>query len=244
MFTLTAGWILISRWNAGPVVDGLTLDQWLATSFDYEDGRYQGGTTEEFNRALHKFGTNAIPHLLAKLQTRQFPGTQHILNWLGSSPNRLALAHQLRLDYSILQRQRAVHGFYALGSLATNAIPQILQMPPSYHTMGALSAMGNAALPALRDATTYGPDQVKSTAMSALESPQFEFKKEEVVAIWIERLADPSPSIRLHAARLIGNSKPIRTQAAIKPLEKIINDPDPEVAAAVQTALSKIKTTP
>ena len=77
--------------------------------------------------------------------------------------------------------------------------------------------------------------------MSALESPQFDFKREEIVAIWIERLADPSPSIRLHATRLLGNTRPIRAQAAIEPLQKLANDPDPEVALAVSNALSTLE---
>ena len=126
----------------------------------------------------------------------------------------------------------------ALGSLATNAIPQILAMAPNYHTRGALSAMGTASLPTLRDAAAHGSDQVKVHAMSALESPQFDFRREEIVAIWIERLADPSPSIRLYAARLLGNTRPIRAQAAIEPLQKLNSDPDPEVALAVKTALT------
>jgi hypothetical protein len=237
---LTAGWILFSRWNAGPAVDGLTLDQWLESSFDFEDGVYSGRITVEFNAALQKLGTNAIPHLLAKLQTREFPLTLRLRQWIGATRDQQTLAHKLRLNYSILQRQRAVHGFMALGSLATNAIPQILSMPPNYHTRGALAGIGPAGLPILRDAAAHGSDQIKSHAMSALESRQFDFKREEIVAIWIERLADPSPSIRLHAARLLGNTRPIRAQAAIEPLQKLANDPNPDVALAVKGALGNL----
>jgi len=240
-FCLCAGWILYSRWAAGPTIDGLTLDQWLETSFDFEDGRDTGGTTTEFNSALQEFGTNAIPHLVAKLRTREFPVTKRLLAWIGPRPNGVAFAHTLRLDYSILQRQRAVHGFMALGSLATNAIPEILAMPPTYQTMGAVAGIGPAGLPALRHIAAYGTDHLKSNAMSALESSQYDFKREEIVAIWIERLTDPSPSIRLHAARLIGKTRPIRAQSAISPLQKLINDPDPEVAAAAKVALGNLQ---
>jgi hypothetical protein len=92
LFCLAAGWILFSRWTAGPAIDGLTLDQWLSTSFDFEDGRYRGGTTTEFNSALRKFGTNAIPHLLAKLRTRENPVTARLLQWIGPRPDGGALA--------------------------------------------------------------------------------------------------------------------------------------------------------
>jgi HEAT repeat protein len=108
--------------------------------------------------------------------------------------------------------------------------------------MQAFAAMGTSSLPYLREAARTGPDQIKSDAISALESSEFDFKREEIVAIWIERLDDPSPSIRLHAARLLGKAKPIRAQAAIQPLQNHLNDPDPEVSATIGAAFSNLNT--
>lgn len=113
-------------------------------------------------------------------------------------------------------------------------------MPPSYFTMQAIAALGASSLPTLGDLCRNSPDQIKSHAMSALKSTEFDFKREEIVEIWIGRLDDPSPSIRLHAARLLGKARPIRAQAAIQPLQNHLSDADPEVAAAIKSALSNL----
>lgn len=219
------------------MVDGLTLDQWLATTFTFENRIAHESITPEFNHALQKLGTNALPHLLSKLQIRRLPRERMIAKWIAATPNPQGVANLVGLNRWYIEGQRAVYGFRALGSLATNSLPEILAMPPTGFTMHAIAAMGNAALPILHAATQNGPDQVKSNAMSALESSEYDFKREQIVEIWIECLADPSPSIRLHAIRLLSQAKPIRAQAAIKPLEDLSNEPDPEVASAATSAL-------
>lgn len=223
------------------MVDGLTLDQWLATSFDHEDGTFRSTITPEFNHALQKFGTNALPRLLSRLQTRRLPGERVIAKWAAATPNPQAFATAVGLNRWYIEGQRGINGLQALGSLATNAIPEILAMEPSLFTMRALADMGYSAIPILHDATRNGSDQIKSHAMSAFESSDFDFSREKIVEIWVERLTDPSPSIRLHAARLLGKTKPVRAQAAIEPLRKLANDPNPEVAAAASNALSTLE---
>jgi hypothetical protein len=236
---LAGGWLAISHARKGPVVDGLTLDQWLNFAAYFEDGRYESVDSAEFRNAVRQFGTNAIPRLISRLYTRELPGIQMAYQVLGKD-----LFLRLGFGRSMIERERALLGFSALGSLATNAIPELLQPPRNGRfTARVFDSIGTSAFPHLVEQIRTGDSQVKSYAMSALEVRAFDFQRDEVVAVWMECLTDSSPSIRLYAARLIGNTRPMRAQKAIPALQAAINDRDAEVVAEAKAALTKLVST-
>jgi hypothetical protein len=235
-FLLVAGWLVMSRARKGPVVDGLTLDQWLDTSASVEDGQYQSVDSSEFRSAVRQFGTNAIPRLIRRFYARELPGMQTTYRVLGKN-----LFFRLGFGRCFLERERALLGFSALGSLATNAIPELLRPPRGCHfTSRVFDSIGTSAFPYLVEQIRTGDLQVMSYAMSALEVRAFDFQREEVVAVWTECLTNSSPSIRLHAARLIGNTRAVRAQKAVPALQAAISDRDPEVVAGAKAALAKL----
>lgn len=237
---LLGGWLVFSSLQRGPVADGLTLDQWLAFSFSYEDGSYKSFMSEDFNRAIQKMGTNAIPRLMSKLTTKEMPGSRAIMKIVGAKSYSEPMAHLLGLDRAVIERQRAVNGFKALGPAGTNAIPALLELPWGFFSAEIFEAMGAAPLPFLKEAIATGRMEVKLRAMGALEGQAYDPKREEIVAIWAERLRDENPSVRLYAARLIGNAKPARAQAVIPALEMAAKGSD-EAATAAREALARLK---
>lgn len=242
--SLLGAWLVYSTLHRGPVVDGLTLDQWLAHSFYYEDGAYRGYASEDFNRAIQEMGTNAIPRLLSKLRTKELPGAPLIMNLVGAKSYSEPISNALGLNRAAIQRQRAVYGFKALGALGTNAIPALLELPWGFFMMEVFDGMGTAALPHLLEPIRTGRMEVKLRAMGALEAKIYDIKREEIVAIWSERLQDEDRSVRLYAARLIGNAKPARAQAALPALQIAAKDPIAEVAEAAQEAIGKLRQAP
>ena len=235
-------WIWAWRSGQGPVVDGLTLDQWLELSFQYEDGAYQNNGGQEFNRAIANLGTNAIPHLIKRLRTRDVPWSPLARRVLGTKITP-AVASTLRLNRGWVERRRAVNGFRALGSVAIDAIPDLLASYPRapFEVCEVFDSMGSSTLPQLEQHIRNGEVETKIAAMSALSTRAFDYKREETVAIWVECLTNEAPRIRRFAATLLGNTRPIRAQAAIPRLQAAVHDSDQEVALAAQGALKKLQ---
>lgn len=135
---LGAGWWLAR--DREPAYQGKTLSAWL---HELDLLYYDGPDTEEAYAAVQQIGTNAIPHLLRKLQTKEYPweGWQQWLPHRGFSWLRLPAASGQRMD--------ALAGFRALGQQALPAIPQLLTLcaktnHDSSWTFAALNAIGDA----------------------------------------------------------------------------------------------------
>lgn len=238
-----AGWIY-SR-DTSPEVDGRRVNEWLASTFYFKDKVFLNVRTAEFDRAMEKAGTNALPMILEKIRTRDFPHhgpTWTLLKRLGMDNPSSSLLHWLLLDRAYIAHERGYNGMRAIGAAATNAIPDLIRLGEREPLVAlkALSCIGPEKLTLLRQYALNGSVESRRRAMHALETRSLDSRLEEVVDVWIECLKDESRVIRHRAAVLLKNATPARAQAAVPALKIASSDVDANVAAAAKIALEKL----
>lgn len=228
-----------------PEYQGQSLSEWLGPTFQWDGSTYQGMISTDFERAMQAMGTNTIPYLIRMLRTRELPGTSVLLRVRGNTWNDPLIAG-LHLNFAMVRRQRAVHGFRALGSLATNAVPELLKLAlgnaaRETDVWRSLDGIGQSALPQMKEALESPKEEIRVAAILALAQPCYDFKRETIVDLWCECFNDPSSRVRRTAARCIGGASAVRARGAIAALEKAAQDPSSDVAWAAQTALNSIR---
>jgi hypothetical protein len=244
---LTASFCRPRSWrHHGPISHGKYLSEWLEEAFYTDERGFVGGAGNEFKAALQEIGTNAIPELMRRVRAHDNLRRPNSLAKIILRVPGKKLEHSLQIHLGIfegyLDQRRAIYGFRALGVLATNAIPLLVEVSDSTSAaVETLGAIGPVAFPALRHYAREGSKPAKLNAMMALAQPSFDFKRDETVDVWIDCLTDPDPYIRTTAAMLIGSASPIRAQQAIPHLKQAANDSDTNVAAAAKSAIGKIR---
>jgi hypothetical protein len=145
------GWLMVKP--SAPTYQGKTLDQWLeivGKTFHRQDDVIA-------LEAIRHFGTNAIPTLIANLETKNSPIRDRAAQWLYGHPGI-----PIKILSPIDKRYRGYLGFCALGPDGSPAIPQLIRLlndPDAADNsrdfaIRSLDAMGPVAASAIPDLVT------------------------------------------------------------------------------------------
>ena len=138
-------WLIVrSHEPPEPVYQGKRLSEWLLPR---TDGTFDPGAKQ----AVHKIGTNAIPTLLRMLRARD---SKLKLKLVGlAQKQRLIKINFVSAD---IRNYEAGWGFEILGSIASNAVPALIQIyaeniseTSQTATIGAIGFIGPAAAAAV-----------------------------------------------------------------------------------------------
>jgi HEAT repeat protein len=179
--------------DSEPVCEGKRLGEWveLLTAGN-------GSKRAEAEVALRQMGTNALPHLVRMLRTRDSAFKENV---------RLVASLQtmvnLRLSRAADQRSRALAAFEALGSEARAAIPDLadlLNRGENPMDLGrALAAVGPDAVWPLTQALAHEDGEIRAAAAYGLGLLRAEGRV--VVPVLVRGLEDKDYAVRFYAAR-------------------------------------------
>jgi hypothetical protein len=224
-----------------PQYDGRTLSEWLATTYDLKDGGWIVGSLPQFKNAMEAMGTNTIPALVHMLTHEDTRVNQLLLQRVFRDVTHPTY-NRLGMNRAFFDRERAVIGFKALGSCATNAIPQLLAHRPSGELPHVLDAIGTESLPIVLQFLDNGTENVKFTCLFALQAricdPQLAVRK------WVEYSAHPSSKLRFAAVALLLKAPPELQAFARDALRRASSDNDYRVASTAASVLSRLGATP
>jgi hypothetical protein len=225
------GWI-----NPEPRFHGRSLTQWLEPTYHFQNGRVISTPPPDFQTALQSMGTNAVPHLVRMLAAKDYSFCQPLLQRVGDVNN--AALNRLGLNKPWLTRNRAVHGFAALGQSATNAIPEMLHSWPTGEMVDALQGIGPAGLPLVLKAITDGDEPTRFAGLFGLQARAYDRKI--VVDTWIEHTKDPSPQVRWAATTLLWAAPQLYREVVLTNLSRLESDADPKVAAMAKLTSQRV----
>jgi hypothetical protein len=150
-----------------PVYQGKRLSGWLA------DLDLNGRSPDQARQAVRAIGTNSFPVLLRMLSTKD-PLWKKFLIALSLKQSII----EFRFSQADVVRCRAVEGYAALGEVAKDGVPALIQMMDSeicvevrIDTAAALGAIGpsaKAAIPALLKAAGDPNPELRKIAIFAL----------------------------------------------------------------------------
>lgn len=213
-----------------PVAQGKRLGIWLK---DLPFGR-PGEKRQRAQEAIQEMGTNALPALLAMLNSEDSPFTLKLIELLGK-PSVLRLHFMTAYDRRLL----AHYGLEALGAAAKPAIPALAErlnhgdMPGQ--SANALARIGGAdALPPLTQALTHEDQQVRYATVLALG--QLGRQSEQAVPLLLSLLAQPDPKMRFHAALALGEMGK-RPTVVVPALIRALGDADSNVRRGAAAGL-------
>ena len=216
LIALVAG-VAVAVWyyrapNAGPVrVVARNDDRWLDDLQSRSPKDVERATAE-----LEQRGTAALPVIRRTLQDP------------GADP-----AH----------RKAALKASAILGARAAEAIPDVAASLEdknfSPEAALALSFMGSAAVPALRDAIKSDEPAVRREALRSLGKlrERASIDPQLVVPVLLESLEDPDPAVRNVAVTYLGIVRDL-PEKSVAGLIKALADEQPEVRQAAAVALS------
>jgi hypothetical protein len=212
-FLAIAGGVLyfFSRNDPEPVYQGKTLSAWLkgynplaygpaSTPQQWKDhvSAYQTNVSAA-NDAMHHIGTNAIPFLCRMLREQDPPLKTKLVGLIRRH-------HFFETSFTLAteRNHQAGSAIEALGDLAANAVPELIEMYKQKRyqrsvllCLDASAPASRAAMPILMAATTNADSAVRLYSALALEHAQAE--PYLVVSILAKSLHDPDPVIREQA---------------------------------------------
>jgi len=193
-----ASWLL-AKTNLEPKYAGHSLGYWTQ--------QYCGLEDPEAAAAIQAIGTNAIPDLLAALQSKP-----PISERLGSARKKLLRRIGIRTGASpyFPKAFAASTAFKALGTNAIPAIPVLLQVAadPSHpvfahHALDALGSMGDLGAPALLTAARDKSHPYRRYAILTISVSDYSEYHDEVVANLKNILHDEDLRMSQQASRAI-----------------------------------------
>src|SRR4051794_11588646 len=126
--------LIVLAWRAfpprEPVYQGKTLTVWLKQYGANHWSATNQGLEKEAQTAIRKIGTNAHPHLLKMMTTRESPLRIKLMSWVSSKwLARLHLPSVNGYRRSISERRRlGAYGWIALDSDAHSAVPNLIAL--------------------------------------------------------------------------------------------------------------------
>jgi HEAT repeats len=212
----TVMWQVLCPREPEPLYQGKPLSFWLN---GYDSGSFSGTnaalapTRQEADTAMRHIGTNALPALLRMLRTPDSPFKDMLSN-LARKQRFIKIQPPM---HSEMQHFTAMWGLCAVGSEASNALPQLMEIYERHPNAlsqqivpAVLSGIGpsaQAAIPLLIKGTAHTNENVRMNSIYALG--QIHAAPDLAVPALIKCLHDPSPYIRANAARslsMFGNS--------------------------------------
>jgi hypothetical protein len=211
------------------------------------------------DKALHHFGTNAIPTLLRMLRARDSALTlklvelarkQHFVKITfqpASHRNMIACMALGRLGPEAAGAVPALIAVYdrSLASMRSRkaghdypAESLVLEIPPVFESIG---PGAKAAVPTLLRGAAYTNANVRWVAVAALGKISSEPKI--VVQVLIQALRDPDAGVRREAVRALANFGQ-DAGAAVPALIELLNDPDWSVREVVLIAFGRLPLRP
>lgn len=218
-----------------PTYQGKALGDWLDDAI-YGDPKSLAWRNAQ--TAIQQIGTNALPHLLQRLETPFTDTDRSLTQWI---KNQAWLSDQTRDrlgDQSLHRWKQASEGFSALGTNAAPATQRLIYLA-GMHGAGlgtvpvyALETIGPAAIDPLIQSLTDSDRTMKLGALYGLRT----LKIERAVPGLLICLDDPDAHIREEAVNVLALIKPPR-DAGIERLIRILRDPEVAVSRAAARAL-------
>jgi hypothetical protein len=241
VLVLAVGIDLLALRSHDPIYQGKSLSAWLQ-GYQYADRAPQH---KEADEAVQHIGTNAIPTLLRMLRSKDSAFTVKL--------RKLArkVAPNVEYHMAAFDNNHATEGFKALGSVASNAVPQLIEIyelniseDSQSETAMSLAYVGPAAIAAvpslLNGIKTNSSSDVRFSSIKTLGA--IHSLPEKVVPVLTDLLNNSGVIVRLAAAEALGhygtNAKP-----AVTTLFKALNDRELAVRDAAEEALTQIDPT-
>ncbi len=230
-----------------PAYHGKRLGVWVEQYYQEFDSWKRTGTSEA-RTAVRTIGTNGLPALLRMLGATDPPLKRKILA-LAKKQSLVTLPMRPAEHY----RWLAGWGFSALGPMAKPAVPAIIELlkdkdpavrAAAAHAFSSIGPEAEAAVPALvRCLDDRNNGLLQINAMMALGS--IHTNGELAVPVLIEYLEGPRRewnywSCAIQALSLYGEVG--QADAAIPVLQRLVEDPDPNIRDAAARALRRMKT--
>jgi HEAT repeat protein len=177
--------------------DGKTLASWLR---EY-DATGQKGNTATVDGAIRHFGTNAVPHLLGLLASKECPASAFIAN-LASKQGIL----RIRSVTADTKHARALAGLRALGGCGKELVPQLRRMnrlDNHQYVMTCLADLGEDGVAPLLMELTNHEAAIRSYAAYELGWVGHA-KGREIAPLLSQSLADSDADVRYNAAMALG----------------------------------------
>jgi HEAT repeats len=218
-------WTVLRSSAPEPVYQGKPLSYWLQ---GYDVGPAMNMVSvKEADEAVHAICTNAIPTLLQMLRAHDSPLKTELLVW--AKRHHIPGIHYAR---PINLNFEASLAFYALGSQATNAIPDLIDILDqnisdgsinwTAAVLGSMGPRAAAAVPALLRVPKNTNGFAYGSVLYALG--RIHAKPDEAVPVLITALKDPSAANRSSAIFALGRFQG-DAKSAVPALVTIINEP-------------------
>lgn len=226
-------WLLLRPGQTGPVYHGKTLSAWSNS---------RNLSRDDWQKAVAAGGTNAIPTLLAMLETKD-------------SALKLALMALTRKQRLINFRffpaqgrhQQAIDGFAVLGDRADIAVPTLTRLYDQNISassqraaaliLGKIGPPAKEAIPSLARGVDNTNVVVRGCTIWALA--RIHSQPDVVVPILVKSLSDPDSSVRVNAAMGLRDFG-ADAKVAVPTLIESLKDPDPTARSYAETALKAI----
>jgi len=188
-----------------PAYQGKKLSQWMHELPDLLEHEWNADSPIRAREALHNIGTKAIPHLLKRIQTRDWALKSKLIE-LDERYDLPGIHFERR---AILRQCEAARGFRLLGPKGVLALPALEHLlhqgdDPGGFVAWAMAGIGSEAVVPLTNALTNRNHEVRKNAAFALGTL---YGADESLAIrgLIEALHDSNELVRIHAVRSLGN---------------------------------------
>jgi peptidoglycan/xylan/chitin deacetylase (PgdA/CDA1 family) len=185
-----------------PVYQGRRLSVWLREVPSFSTGF--SDPNQPAKRALQHVGTNAIPFLMERLQSRDPQWKVDGVRWLESRYDvnfTAALAE--------VKREQAVNGFFALGRIAEPAIPELSALVTgadkgdALYALAALQAIGGPqTMPVVFSVLTNDDSFLREGALRYVGN--FRSHARAAVPVLVKNLDANEKSVRASAAAALG----------------------------------------
>jgi hypothetical protein len=211
LVAVVAAVVWLSMPSPEPVYQGKRLSYWLA---GYDTGNYNAmhpmgpspPTAGQADNAIRQIGTNAVPALLRMLQLPNPTLTERLLNVARKQ-------HIIKIPFeSANLNEKAFFGLMALGSQASNAVPQLIAIfeknPSSFPQTAAPAILGTIgpaserAVPALLQGITHPHKTVRGNVIFALG--RIHAQPKLVVPALIKCLNDSDQFVQAAAVEALG----------------------------------------
>ena len=179
-----------------PVYQGKRLGEWLN-----EWDTFNVDTNAPTAEAIRQMGTNAFPHLIRLLRSKDSALKRKLMELL----EKQSLI-RIDLESADDHHQQGRAGFYVLGNLAAPAIPELSKLlnaeDTSLDAAVVLIFIGPEAVLTLAQALTNSNATVRASVASALAQAKWNAKA--AVPNLLRCLSDKEPNVRLTAALALG----------------------------------------
>jgi HEAT repeat protein len=158
-------------------------------------------------QAIQHIGTNALPSLIGRLTAQDTKLKKSVMSWANKHKR-----FPFHLKSAELRRREAIFGYMALGPLASNQVPRLIEILENNHVpdvrQAAAQALGfvgpeaRLAAPALFRATKDKDHGVRICAFVALGSIRPD--PPVTIPVLVAGLDDPHPLVGANAAAALG----------------------------------------